>query len=827
MAARTLGGTFPSQLKILSRLGVVGDLSDGQLLHGCLNARDGRAEVAFTALVERHGPMVLSVCRGILGNSHDVDDAFQATFLLLFRKAGSIRNADSVASWLHGVAVRVCGRARSDEFARKRRERRGAEMRALMTDRDADRCESWPELHEEIALLPARYQEPLVLCCLEGLTTEAAARRLRCPQGTVLSRLSRARERLRTRLIRRGWASAPRLGDNGLPSETAPASVPAPLLNGTVHLIMQLLEGQATTGLITAPVAALAEGVLRNMFWSKLAAGGLVALALAGVVVGAAAALEYQEPAKEVRGAAPQKIMQERPTSVSKAVETVKPTDSSVMIVAMPSREELQRLLRRASAEGRANAKDGRALSSWCLNAIAGAQAKTGDMDGARTTFAEAANAAAKGLASGIPWNLWRIGHAEAECGLKAEARATFERAVRAVPGATGDYQLDSQVIRGCGSIVQDQAQIGAREDAIKSSKLLLEFSKKFVESSKFRNARVLVAPDIAAALAAIGDFEAAFGWSENVENPGNVLGTLVDAAAKSLDREAARRFVREAADRLARMNSVREGYMGLSGLAEAQARVGDVEAARQSARAIGVGINSDGYDMTDGQPYAFIRVASVQRQAGDTAGARETLREAYRAVRDNPKMRGRDGRYGQVARGQVANGDIGDATITVGAMSGQRSDSLAFLALAQAAAGEHGTASRTFARALEDAGLTVKNPPSPNPEFAGKWRVSQNMPAQARMQLAKIQAMAGDVPGALVTVRSIDDQNYRRSALGAVVTARATAGDVANALRLCLDEPMTPEQRLSALQGLGDGVRTRLSLKSLDRVGPAAPRQP
>ncbi len=94
-------------------------------------------------------------------------------------------------------------------------------------------------------------------------------------------------------------------------------------------------------------------------------------------------------------------------------------------------------------------------------------------------------------------------------------------------------------------------------------------------------------------------------------------------------------------------------------------------------------------------------------------------------------------------------------------------------------------------------------------------------------MQLAKIQAMAGDVPGAMQTIRSIDDQNYRRFALGAVVTARATAGDVASALRLCLDESKTPDERLSALQGVGEGVTNRLSLQSLDRVGSGAPRQP
>ena len=112
MAGRSLGANLQSQLNILSRLGVVCDLTDGQLLQHCLGAHSGGDQAAFTVLVQRHGPMVLGVCRELLGSSHDVDDAFQATFLVLFRKAHSVRNADSVASWLHGVAFRICKRAR-------------------------------------------------------------------------------------------------------------------------------------------------------------------------------------------------------------------------------------------------------------------------------------------------------------------------------------------------------------------------------------------------------------------------------------------------------------------------------------------------------------------------------------------------------------------------------------------------------------------------------------------------------------------------------------------------------------------------------------------
>src|SRR5579883_2531511 len=243
MAARSSGEALQSQLNILSRLGVVGELTDGELLQRCLGTGDGGAQAAFTALVERHGPMVLGVCRQVLGDSHDAEDAFQATFLVLLRKAGTVRNADSVASWLHGVAFRVSRRAREAAIRRRVHEQRGAEMRAARDDRESGRPDSWTELHEEIARLPARYREPLVLCYLEGLTTGAAAQRLRCPQGTVLSRLSRGRERLRARLIRRGLAPESRLVTGPSPPDAEATSVPGPLLSATVQLGARFLEG--------------------------------------------------------------------------------------------------------------------------------------------------------------------------------------------------------------------------------------------------------------------------------------------------------------------------------------------------------------------------------------------------------------------------------------------------------------------------------------------------------------------------------------------------------------------------------------------------------
>ncbi len=164
---------------------------------------------------------------------------------------------------------------------------------------------------------------------------------------------------------------------------------------------------------------------------------------------------------------------------------------SAPIFVALPARAELHQLLRRASGEAVALVKAKPVPSSWSLTAIATAQAKTGDLDGARITFAEAAKEAEGGFGGNAsPRNLWRIGHAQAECGLKEDSRTTLERAVRAVPAVAGEFGKDRSVVDALAEIVQTQVGIGAREDAHKTVELLLEFSKKFFASTNIANAR-------------------------------------------------------------------------------------------------------------------------------------------------------------------------------------------------------------------------------------------------------------------------------------------------------------------------------------------------
>ena len=188
--------------------GSASGMDEGELLRRFANGRD---PVALEVLVAHHGPMVLGVCRRVLGDRHSAEDAFQATFLILAKKAGSIRDPGRLGPWLHGVAHRVAVRSRADLARRKARERSGAEDSARETapaeDRTFERAELRAALDEEVGRLPGKFRDPIVLCYLDGLTHDEAAARLRCPVGTIRSRSPRAGPRSAIGFRGEGWRS--------------------------------------------------------------------------------------------------------------------------------------------------------------------------------------------------------------------------------------------------------------------------------------------------------------------------------------------------------------------------------------------------------------------------------------------------------------------------------------------------------------------------------------------------------------------------------------------------------------------------------------------
>ena len=222
--------------------------------------------------------MVLAVCRRVLGDDHAAEDAFQASFLVLARKAGSAGWHESIGSWLYQVTYRVAKKAKSDAARRQLHERQVPEMATADADAAALRHELRAVLDEELTRLPEKYRAPLVLCYLEGKTNEEAAAQLGWTKGTVSGRLARARDLLRGRLARRGLALSVATLPATLAETAGAAPVPATLLSNTIKA--------ATAGTVAGPIAALAEGVLQTMFLTRLKIASIVLLVLGAVGTG-------------------------------------------------------------------------------------------------------------------------------------------------------------------------------------------------------------------------------------------------------------------------------------------------------------------------------------------------------------------------------------------------------------------------------------------------------------------------------------------------------------------------------------------------------------
>jgi RNA polymerase sigma factor (sigma-70 family) len=250
-------------------------LPDGELLRRYLV---GREESTLEALVRRHGPMVLGVCRRVLGDAHDTEDAFQATFLVFVRKAGSVRPREMVGPWLYGVATRTALKARARAARRRAREKQVDALPDVAAPAEPIAADWRPLLDQAVQELPARYRLPVVLCELQGRSRAEAARLLKLPEGTLSSRLARARELLRQRLVRRGAGAVAVAGLTVFP-ELAPAAVPAALVRSTVQAASAFAAGTAAG----ASAAVLAKGVLTSMLVTRLAV-----MAVVGAIAGAA-----------------------------------------------------------------------------------------------------------------------------------------------------------------------------------------------------------------------------------------------------------------------------------------------------------------------------------------------------------------------------------------------------------------------------------------------------------------------------------------------------------------------------------------------------------
>jgi RNA polymerase sigma factor (sigma-70 family) len=290
MAQAQLGPVVRHLRKLAAGLPEPG-LTDAQLLH---HFRVRRDEGAFAALVARHGRLVLAVCRQVLRHAQDAEDAFQATFLVLARQAGSIRRTEAIGSWLYRVAYRVATKAGTAMAKRRIHERRVNSVPPREPSSEAAWREIQAVLREEVERLPEKYRAPFVLCCLEGQSGAEAARQLGWKEGTVTGRLTLARRRLQDRLARRGITLTAVLAGLALARQTR-AAVPSVLLQDTVQAAVQVAGGELTAGLVSEKVAVLTETAAGHATGGKIKLAALLLLAVSALAAGAGA-MHLREP---------------------------------------------------------------------------------------------------------------------------------------------------------------------------------------------------------------------------------------------------------------------------------------------------------------------------------------------------------------------------------------------------------------------------------------------------------------------------------------------------------------------------------------------------
>jgi len=322
---QTDGTTFLRQLRQIVVAQSASPLTDTDLIRQFLCDRD---EGSFTLLVRRHGPMVLGVCRNVLHHQQDAEDVFQATFLLLARKAETIRKQQSLSSWLYGVAYRLASKTRVQKSRRHERERSAASAEMSEFGDDLTVRELRVILHEELNRLPEKYRAPLLLCYWEGQTRDEAAQRLGMTGDALKKRLERARSLLGSRLTQRGVVPSLALFTWLISENGAKAAVGNLLIQNTAQAAVAFAAGQtATVGTTTAAVT-LAQGAIRTMFLSKCIT--IVSTLLA--VIGVGAALSYagyqtfadSEQTVALQAQAKQKVAPPQKTDAERIVGTWK-----------------------------------------------------------------------------------------------------------------------------------------------------------------------------------------------------------------------------------------------------------------------------------------------------------------------------------------------------------------------------------------------------------------------------------------------------------------------------------------------------------------------
>jgi RNA polymerase sigma factor (sigma-70 family) len=705
-------------------------LSDSDLLKRFVTNRD---ENAFEALVLRHGPMVLALCRRILRDPTDAEDAFQAAFLVFVRRAASIARPELLGNWLYGVAFRTARAARAAVEKRRVKEAEAVPREPSM--QEGPWQELQPFLDQELNRLPAKYRIPLVLCHLEEMSRQEAARALGLPEGTLSSRLARGRALLAQRLTR--WR--PSIAGQLLLAGFGKQALAAPLVQTTTRAGMSaLVSKQINTGLVSAQVALLSQRVLRNVFMTKvkIAATVLCAGSLLAFVVGTAVSRGFR--AEDVKKEAVDAAKNPGDSAIDRVLETTKNiTDAQV---------KLRLLLR-----------------------IAAVQDKTGDSAGAKKTRREAMELA-KGFAAGSPRTetLLLVAWSQIEAKDRDGVLETFKEAEQAV-AAIEDENVRAARLH---NLVSAQAVAGDYEGGLRSLAkggstqgiLLQGFGYQLNTENKD------------AARKAITKALAMFEGEHTEDQRASGLNGVCYALAKVGDLDQALKIA-------AKLGKGKEQDRCLHLIAGAQAGGGDVSGAARTAKSI---------EEDDIKVDALEAIAHAQAKAGDLDATRTTLNEirklvdklqAQRQAKSGgfKQPRPQDPRLYQMQAGialtQLQLGDKSAALVTVANIESdlKKADTLMRLASTLIAAGKSAEAREMLVAASQAAQRF-----SPN---VGKGRWSQNEKANTLSFIAHKQAKAGDIKEAMRTADTIPTEKAMDDALAGIAPAQAEASDLKGAL--------------------------------------------
>ncbi|WP_406694790.1 sigma-70 family RNA polymerase sigma factor [Singulisphaera sp. Ch08] len=764
-------GHFETAFRGLDRLfgeGTVAGMTDAELLGQFVDRRD---EVAISALITRHGPMVLGVCRGVLKDQHDAEDVFQATFLVLIRKAHSLRVERSLSSWLYRVSFRIAVQTRLAARRREARERQGAEIRVnqVVEQTESNHCAL---IIEEVDRLPERYRVPIVLCGVEGMTHEAAALHLGCPIGTVSGRLFRARELLRARLTRRGVTIPASLLVAGLAPKLAYSAVPHALMVATV----EVARNWRTTGAISLSIVRLANGAIRSMLMTKIKLTGttLLVLGISTLGIGVIAQQEGKE------------------SKTPPEPEATKPAD-------MPKAEAIVRPPRELLREAfRIVTENVDAPNIFALIAIAKAQARVGERAAAVATLDYATEVGDKLKPRDRAIALGAIAYAHWESGNRKAIPLILQRAGDSANRVENEHEKLG-ILLSVGTAQSWTGDTGAARGLVRRMREIVDHS---MEPSQFFNRLQVVELQ-----AMVGDYDDALRVVDSVSDAekSELLGRIADVvgSANHYFLQPPRELTpTEKETRLQVIRRILNAYPKPSiYVAIALADLGEPDEALRIVQ----GLHDEEIRKRRGDPTAMpwilTRIGSAQAKTGHMDAAKKTFQKAFDLIQGRSELKSR---LGQVASAQATSGDFEGALQTAMTIEpGQRTRELISISELQASAGAQSPSKETLRRALEDARFCLAHPPQgkpgslgANPEF---WKSS------ALLEITRIQARLGDFDAALIAAREVA-ANRRAPALRELALEQTRAGKVeevwAWALKLDL-----PADRSWALAGLAEGL--------------------